>query len=374
MPRNSHCLIISQSARALTVSAARAGLQVYTIDYFADQDTRTVALKTVQAKSHPDGSFKSSSLLQCMAECTRLPISGVVTGSGLETGDAEVYDFISRHWSLWGNSRETVRTCKDPENFATMLEKLGIPTPEIALKGPQRRGEWLLKKKGGCGGGHLRHYSNGDPVADDDYLQEKINGVIHSVVFLADGHSAIIIGLNEIWSVAPEKGNYRYAGAVTVPRAPESLVQSLQEAVMSLTKALGLKGLCGLDMALTESGSWFLLELNPRPTATFELHEIDTSLFYAHLQACQGRLVPVIVTEKPFRAYRIIYADKSFIMPEVDWPDWACDRPVNGRIIEAGEPVCSIQAQAGTRAEINQLLHNRLTSLRQLMGMDKLAA
>ena len=374
MPRNNHCLIISQSARALTVSAAREGFNVYTIDCFADQETRAAAYKTLLAKTNPDGSIDPASLLQGMAHCLSLPIEGVVIGSGLERGDGAVYEFITRHWSLWGNSPETIRSCKDPEKFVSLLGRLGIPAPEIDLTGPQQSGKWLLKIKGGCGGGHLRPYCNGDHLPDDAYLQKKIEGHIHSVVFLADGHSASIIGINELWSVAPERGDYRYAGAVTVPEFPKSQLNSLREAVQALTKVLGLRGLCGLDLAVTDNGTWYLLELNPRPTATFELHETKTSLFYAHLLACQGTLVPIAELNKPLRACRIIYAGKSFKMTALDWPVWISDRPVDGRTIEAGEPICTIQAEAGSRAEIDHILHNRFTYMQQLLGMDKLAA
>ena len=112
-------------------------------------------------------------------------------------------------------------------------------------------------------------------------------------MFLADGRHAAIVGYNEI-RVQGGTGaaRFRYTGAVTVSEPP--VAPAVEDAVQALVPALGLVGLCGLDFMLDEDGRYSVLEVNPRPTGTFELYEDlgveGPGLFQMHLSACEGRL------------------------------------------------------------------------------------
>src|SRR5690606_26806784 len=203
--------------------------------------------------------------------------------------------------------------------FFGLLEKLQIPYPEVAYEDHVMDGEWLIKQTGSTGGGHISRYAQGDKLPEGYYLQKKTEGRSVSVVFLADGKNCQIAGINEIWTVAPENHDYRYLGAVTIPELETRLYAELEAITHALVQALKLKGLCGLDVIIDEHGQCYVLEINPRPTATFELHEHNRSLFEAHILACQGKLQSLPRLEQNSRfAHKVIYAKEDFIMPEFD--------------------------------------------------------
>lgn len=372
MLQNKAWLIIAQSGRALAASAARAGYTTLVLDRFGDMDTRAVA-------SHfhllEDNKYnKINELSDIFNKYSNFGFAGIVTGSGLESYPS-VLDFISQHWPLYGNDAETVMACKDPVRFFGLLEKLHIPYPEVACEDHAMDGEWLIKQTGSTGGCHISRYVQGDKLPEGCYLQKKIEGRSMSVVFLADGKNCQVAGINEIWAVAPENHDYRYLGAVTFPEMEVRLYAELEAITHAMAQALKLKGLCGLDVIIDEHGQCYVLEINPRPTATFELHEHNRSLFEAHILACQGKLqgLPGLEENSCF-AHKIIYAKEDFIVPEFDWPTWTTDRPAAGREIKKQDPVCMIQIKAPDVQNIYQLLDMRTRALQQLMPMRKLAA
>jgi predicted ATP-grasp superfamily ATP-dependent carboligase len=312
-------------------------------------------------------------LLDILNEYSSEEFAGVVTGSGLET-HADILEYINRNWSLYGNDAKTVRSCKDPALFFNLLDSLGIPHPEIVMGNSDIEGEWLLKHSGGSGGDHISRYMKGDVMPCGSYLQKKIEGRSLSVVFLADGKTGQVIGINEIWPVAPDKNDYRYLGAVTLPEFGTPLAGELEEITHTLVETLELRGLCGMDLIIDEYDQCHILEINPRPTATFELHERTNSLFKAHIQACKGRLEFLTDPGKTYFAHKVIYATEDFIVPEFVWPFWTTDRPASGKVIRKDNPVCMIQVHADDIPGIHLLLETRTQALQQLLTMQKWAA
>ncbi len=373
MPPSNDCLIISQSARALVESAASSAIHSHTIDCFADQETRAIA-DSWRILNFQDGMLDSMALLDLLKDYESIPISHVVTGSGMEGCSKEVYDFISRRWNLCGNDYRTVQSCKDPVKLHYTLEKAAIPPPAIASERKQN-GRWKIKKRGGSGGGHVRDYVNGSLLPAGSFLQESITGTTYSVVFLGNGQDARLIGVNETWQIKPGSGDYRYAGAATCGgMVPKTLSQELIDAIIILVRELRLKGLCGLDIIVTDAQYWYVLELNPRPTASFEHYDAGKHLLQAHIQACMGHLPKTYNVDEWLRGSLVVYADRAFTMPALDWPMWISDRPLPGTEINAGEPVCSLKAKAGTRTEIKELLDHRQSTFQHLLEAARHAA
>jgi len=372
MLQNKPWLIIAQSGRALAVSAAGAGLSTYVIDRFGDMDTRAVA-DQFSLLDRDNKEFNINQLECILKDYSSIEFAGVVTGSGLEAHPS-VLEFISRIWPLYGNDAETVNVCKNPVRFFALLDKLYIPHPEIMGGSHIHEGEWLLKQSGGAGGYHISRYVQGGELPGGYYLQEKLEGRSLSVVFLADGRNCQVVGINEIWPVAPEKHDYRYLGAVTLPEFDARLNSELEAITHTLAQALKLKGLCGMDVIIDKHNQCHVLEINPRPTATFELYEHAGSLFNAHILACQGKLQPLPERDTTYFAHKVIYAVEDFIMPEFNWPTWVTDRPAAGSAISEQSPVCMIQVQAEEIQNVHQLLDTRTQALQQLISMHKLAA
>lgn len=372
MQQNKLWLIIAQSGRALAASAARAGYMTFVMDRFGDLDTRAIT-SHFHLLEDDNKEFNINDLLDTVNKYSNSGFAGVITGSGLEAHPS-VLDFISQKWPLYGNDAETVMTCKDPVRFFGLLEKLQIPYPEVVYEVCAMDGEWLIKLTGGTGGCHISGYTQGGKLPEGSYLQKKMDGRSLSVVFLADGRNCQVIGINEIWPVAPENHDYRYLGAVTLTEIESRLYGELEAITHTLVQALKLKGLCGLDVIIDEHDQCHVLEINPRPTATFELHEHNGNLFEAHIQACQGRLQTSSGLKNICFAHKVIYAKEDFIVPEFDWPIWTTDRPAVGTQTKKHDPVCMIQIEAPDVQQIHQLLDIRTQALQQLMPLHKLAA
>jgi predicted ATP-grasp superfamily ATP-dependent carboligase len=269
---------------------------------------------------------------------------------------------------LLGNPPEVVRRSKDPEGFFPLLARLGIPHPEtltVAPPGFDGPG-WLFKAIGGAGGGHVRPAQG--PCPPGHYLQREFPGWPHSAVFLADGRRARVVSYNEIRVPGgTPHARFRYSGAMTIP--PPPLAPDIEQAIGALVPALGLVGLCGLDFLLDGDGGYAVLELNPRPTATFELwedlYEDGPGLFARHLEARRGRLAKAARRDhRGVAAQAVLWASEALPVPgDLLWPDWARDRPVAGTLIRPGDPICTVHARAPDREAAESLLAARETRL-----------
>ncbi|MGH8573098.1 MAG: ATP-grasp domain-containing protein, partial [Gammaproteobacteria bacterium] len=211
------------------------------------------------------------------------------------------------------------------------------------------------------------------------YLQRQVPGRPHSVVFLADGRHAAIVGYNEI-RVQGGTGaaRFRYTGAVTISEPP--VAPAVEDAVQVLVRALGLVGLCGLDFMLDQDGRYSVLEVNPRPTGTFELYEDlgveGPGLFQMHLSACEGRLPRTVrVLGAGVAAQEVLWASpETFAIPgDLRWPDWARDRPAAGTLLQADEPICTLHARAQDRNTVDRLLSDRRAKLSGVLGCRQAA-
>ncbi len=376
MPRP--LVVVAQSGRALAASAARAGIPVHVLDLYADEDTRALAGSATRIGSIATG-IRAERLLECL-QAIRVGegIGGIVAGSGFEDR-IDLLEPMARIGPLFGNAPEVVRRAKDPACFFPLLARLGIPHPETlsaatlsaAPGGVGEDSGWLCKQIGGAGGAHIRPAAAGCPPGH--YLQRQAPGRPHSVVFLADGRRAAIVGYNELRIQGGTDGaRFRCTGAMTVPD-PEN-APAIEEAVQALVPALGLRGLCGLDFMQDEDGRYAVLEVNPRPTGTFELYEdLDdggTSFMERHLAACEG-LLPRQARSKTgaIAAHEILFATGTIEIPGgLEWPDWARDRPAAGTRFQAGEPICTLHAQAPGRTAVERLLSKRRAMLTAALG------
>ena len=372
-------VVVAQSGRALARSAGRAGIPVHVLDLYADRDTDALARSVSRIGSIATG-FRGDRLLDRLHRIeARERIDGIVAGSGFEDR-IELLDAMARVGRLLGNPPEVVRRAKDPIGFFALLARLGIPHPETVTEAPAgSRADgtgWLCKRIGGAGGAHVRPAEACCPPGH--YLQRQVPGRPHSLVFLADGRRAAIVGYNEI-RVQGGTGaaRFRYTGAVTVPEP--SVAPAVEDAVQALVPALGLVGLCGLDFMLDEERRYSVLEVNPRPTGTFELYEDlgveGPGLFQMHLAACEGRLPRTVrVLGAGVAAQEVLWASETFAIPDnLRWPDWARDRPAAGTRLQAGEPICTLHARAQDRNTVDRLSSARRVGLCAGLGWPQAA-
>lgn len=353
-------LIVALTARALAESARRAGIDCIAIDAFADADTRTAAAGCVPVAWNERGPES----LECVLP-NPTDVQGLVFGGGLEASP-EWLDawFLAR--KLIGNRPDSLRRVNNPRSFFTLLDELGVAHPEVCYSVPPQRQGWLIKRAARSGGGHVRSWTGIEDISSDDYFQRRLQGPVMSVLFLADGERAQVVGWNTQW--ARGGGDYLWGGAMNHADLSPGQRSILLTYVESLVTRLRLRGLNSLDFML-EGGRPNVLELNPRPGATLELYDRDFNrgLLYWHVQACQGRLPqPADRYRQVKRACQVVYTRQQLAVPgRLKWAQWCHDLPTEGVTLQAGDPVCTVTASGDDPSTTLRCLKQRETRIQQ---------
>jgi predicted ATP-grasp superfamily ATP-dependent carboligase len=365
MPDPIRPLIVAVSGRALAQSAARGGYRPVVLDLFADRDTRAAAADWRRVCIPGALRFDPALVLRSARELA--PAAGLVYGSGFE-GRTALLERLGLGRTVYGNSPATVALVRDPARFFPLLRRLGMQHPVVRLTPPARPSGWLVKG-GGTAGGTRVQPAGIRPASAADYYQRLAPGDSRSVTFLADGRRARVLGFNRQWT-APRPGQpYLYGGAVGGLRPGGRLRREIQEAVDHLVRRTGLVGLNGLDFILRD-GQWLVLELNPRPPATFELYDADYpgGLFQWHLRSCGGELPARPAAPRTVRAHAVVHAPGAGGTQGIRFPRWCRDLPVGGTRFAAGDPVCTVHASAPTATRALTLIRHRTRALQRALG------
>ncbi len=353
-------LIAALSGRALACSAGRAGYAPLVADLFCDLDTQEAAQRCAQAGSLARG-LRPKRLLDTLRRlgAGSSPI-GVVTGCGFEDRPGLLDRIAARH-VLLGNTAATVARTKDPLGFAALCRAHGVPHPAISLTAASG---WLVKRTGGSGGLHIRHARPGRPLRPGRYAQRRTEGRPVSALFLGDGGAGMVLGFSAQWPDPLPRRPFRYGGAVRPARLREDQREAMSAAVLRLIAPLGLRGLNSVDFLLREDG-FDLLEINPRPGATLDIHpDAEGQLFTQHIAACQGRLPRQIAEETGAAAASIVYAPRLVrVPPGFAWPAWTADRQAPESPVPPGAPLCTVRAEAADADAARALLRERAQAI-----------
>jgi hypothetical protein len=387
----------------------------YVADLFADADTLAIAAGARRVAGDVASGFEEAALLGALdllaAAMPRPPI-GIVYGAGFEDRP-DLLRRIAARWPLLGNTPGTVEAMKDPWRFADVLGQLGIPHPQIApAMGGLPPSGWLVKRRGGAGGGHILHGQDGAVAALPSpmgrgwrvapgegiqrisrsslpplpmgegaiasyepasfYRQRQVAGRAVSALFLASAEGTQIIGFSDQWT-APAPGEpFRFGGAAYPADISPAIAGDLAGAVHELTPAFGLRGLNSADFIVGPEG-WWLLEINPRLGATLDIFETaGGALFAAHLAAVSGGAPGCVEAPAGARALQLAYAPRPIpSAPLFDWPPWCADRPPAGTVIPAQAPCCTVLASADTPCEARRLCVERVNQVLKLMGVEE---
>ncbi len=361
-------LIAAASGRALAASARRGGYVPLVADAFGDQDT----LVAVEGHAHVDlldRRLDDEKVIGALAKlAVGLEPAGVVCGSGFEDRVA-LLARIGARWRLLGNAPETIARLKDPLEFAALCRETDIAHPETVLDRPADTEGWLIKRAGGAGGWHIRPVRDDDVAGEGNYFQRFVTGRAVSALLLGDGRRAVVLGLSEQWCSPLPLHPFRYGGAVRPAALGDGMARRLTAAVQRLTAAVPLTGVNSADFVV-DGDAFHLLEINPRPGATFDLFEPASgpSLFSLHVDACGGVLPAPAPCFARAMAGGILYAAHDVKrMPDLNWPDWASDRPVAGSAVKVNAPLCSVFASGASVADARQLLERRMAEIEALL-------
>ena len=254
--------VVGASARAAVHSLARAGVEAWAVDQFADRDLTRVA----ECALCPPGRYPDA-LPELAA---RFPPGPVLYTGGLENHPHVVAE-LSRSRELWGNPPEVLARVRDPFALFPTLASCGFTTPRLVPPGEPcpRDGRWLRKPLRSGGGIGIRFAQPGEVVSPHHYFTEFIDGPAMSVVYIGNetvGVTQQLIG--ESWLHAAV---FAYCGNI----GPIKLA-------IPLALPIKLYGVWGLDFILHDDVP-YPVEVNPRYTASAEVleHSSGVAIFGA---------------------------------------------------------------------------------------------
>lgn len=344
-------LIVGISTRAFAESASRAGYSCLSVDAFGDLDqkARVENLGLVRDLHRP------YSAAAAVAAGRSLDAASAAYVANLENHPLAVRR-LAQGRELLGNSPSTLARARDFRGLAAAVRRAGGRVPVTSSEGPARRSRagrrWLRKPMRGGGGDGVREWKPGTRVGARELVQERVDGVLASVAFVADGRRALVLGLSRGLAGDPAFGarDYRYCGSIHPFPAAPALVARVEAIAQATTRAFGLVGLNGIDL-IVRDGEAFVLELNPRYSASMELIDRGGRLnvFEAHAAACRGAL-PTSEPGPPPEVLgkAVLWARRPMTVGDTrGWlaRDDVRDIPFPGERIQPGHPICTVFAR-----------------------------
>jgi predicted ATP-grasp superfamily ATP-dependent carboligase len=332
---------IGASVRALAQSLTRAGHRVIAADLFDDLDLQQAAVRTQRIVDYP------CDLLHLVDDV--VADAFIYTG-GLEN-EPDLIDQLAERLPLMGNPGRVLRRVRDAFLLHDTLVRGGFAMPlmtkQMPVLSPHR---WLQKSASSSGGLRVGWASSlPDDLSKNDYFQQFIDGAVYGASFHAADGSVRLLGVARqltdcAWTNAPR---FHYAGSVGPVTLPAGLQDEVERLGPFLACEFNLRGWFGVDFVVDAHGQLFVLEANPRYTASMELLEQGTS---------------------SLAAKAILYADRAvsvtseFSQRLMQRGDVA-DIPTSDTTLCAGSPVCSIFARGASEQLILAELREKVLSL-----------
>jgi uncharacterized protein len=367
-------LLISVSARMLAELGVRAGHDVVALDRFGDLDLQRLC-PSVSLLRDLGGRGGMAALVDVAEE---IAAPSVIYGAGLENQPRLVARLASGR-RLLGCPPEMLERVRDPAVLGPSLRAAGLAYPStLGARNAPRRADrsrrWLRKPVRGGGGRGVREWRGG-ALDGDVVVQERISGLACSAAAVADGRSAVVLGVSE--QLIGHRGlggrGYAWCGNLVPPRLEDEQLRELAVAARTicahLALSFGLRGLFGVDLVWDGERAW-VVEVNPRPTGSLESVEAahGVGVFAAHLDGCAGRLPSVASALAPCQAAgkAILFATRDVRVGDtVGWPARGIrDVPHPGERIAAGGPICTLVSVHGSPEAVLADLEARAAALR----------
>ncbi len=375
-------LVIGTDIIPLAASAKRAGYQVYAVDYFGDQDLKSVCHESLSIIKQRAGKscgqisaqFDPKTLLQLTKVLLkRHKIDASLLASGLD----DLPRFLSALNDLvpiLGNHPGAIKKIRNRREFFRELKRLRISHPTTAtakdLKAAKEKSRDIgypvvVKPFKGFGGIGIRKAQNPREferafrevsLLDDKVLiQEWIPGTPASASLISSINGTVtltvneqILGMHEVGQQEP----FGYCGNVVPLSANKVIVERCKRVVNRIASHFNLAGSNGIDFVITKEGNPYVIEVNPRFQGTLECVErtFGINIVEAHAEACtQGNLPAIARKTSGFCVRLILFAKQRLILPDLGKFKEVRDIPVPGVIVERGEPICSIIVEGTNR-------------------------
>jgi len=344
-------LIFAQSGRFIAQSASQAGYRVWVADCFGDQDTLEIAERWQQLA--PVHQLSEKQILDILSTLSQGENCLLICGSGIEQ-HYSLLNNLPDNITLIGNSVTTIQAIQTPKLFFNLLKQLEISYPDTTFKQPSDN-DWLAKSPSGLGGIHIQYLKIAQQ-SDNHYYQRYVTGSSGSGLFIANGKQSQLLSINQQYLQPCESSAFRLGGITSPWLISEHHQQHLKLAINKITSAIGLYGINSIDFIISEQSQLFILEINPRISASAELLNGCEDLFQHHVNACNGTLPrKSIISDKTPSRLHYFYANHDvYISPKIVWPPACHDIPLGGSTIVKGEPICTLTIQALTSKDLQQ--------------------
>ncbi len=359
-------LVVATSGRAIAQGLKSLGCSVAAADGFADVDTSVATTELKKVKRSHFGLDHDEVLQVVDALQSKTSFDGLFFDAAMESNPS-LLDEINVD-PVFGNSSQVLSACKNPKVFFSILDQHSIPYPDVRFEFETRlisNDAWLVKDAQSTGGVGVAPANGEIDSCRNIYFQKKINGLNFSLTFLANGKAILELGFNTLWS--EKLGDcvpYAYAGAINQVKLDKEIKDNALRYAKVIAKEFQLIGLNSIDFICTGK-SVYVLEVNPRIPATYELYETKFGeLMSQHIEVCKRRILPAVKGQQLLRAHAIVYAPTDINVSEsISWPLWTADRPHAKEVIKKFEPVCSIFAGGQNSAQVYEMIKTRKQSI-----------
>ncbi|HET7527479.1 MAG TPA: ATP-grasp domain-containing protein, partial [Burkholderiaceae bacterium] len=376
MPQPRQTLVVAGlSARWLAESAAQGRWRVIALDLFGDLDTRRVCAHWAPIGDRAAMALDETLLCEALAAARRDGATGWIAGSGFDASPA-LLAAGAEALPLLGMPADAAARVRDPHRFFATLRQHGLKHPQTRCTAPVSLHGWLRKRAGGSGGWHIGRAAEAGSSGDETYFQRELKGDSMSALFLADGRRAVVVALNRLIVRPLGRLPYVYRGAIGPIERP-GLCTQVQSALDVVVPAFGLRGLASLDF-VSSGGTPWLLEINPRPSASMALHAgaLPCGLLRAHVAALRGVLPEAMTHASGMRGCETVFAQRPCHVDAALADEWAAaphchDLPAAGSRIAACAPICTVSAQAGDARGVERLLAERVRAVESRIALQE---
>jgi uncharacterized protein len=379
MMRTHHLFIAALSGRALAQAAQEASIACTVADCFGDADTIAFAEHWNDVCAVDSLDINAQAVCAALRACARAHADEqliVITGSGFEANLTALKALENTAHEVGAvcafNSSEVMQNLLDPLRFFAAVRASGALHPRTQIEPPEDAQGWLIKQVGGQGATHVRpanqaKFSSANSLVKPIYCQEEHSGCERSICFIAKYSGVVSLGFNLQLVDRTNDQGFCYRGALggdaLASALPESLRTSLLESLAQLCKHFNLRGLGSLDF-IEHEGRAYVLEINARPTASFELYAAKLALI-EHLAAfgvhvlCDTKKTNELVQ---CRGHRYVFAQRSVAWTELHDKAIASiaaqitDRPRADSAIPEGAPLCNLHASGASIVAVHSEL------------------
>lgn len=433
LPEFSKIVLLGSSVRALAQSCRRLTsptqpIFIWALDQFADRDcvasvdkVSQIELSDVVVSLFDDVDSRGIESMGRESACNDSAGGKqllFLPGGGTENHSSLIHELAANH--LWcGITGDSLLSLRDPQILFQIARQTGLNAPltyshkthpnrqSFATQVTEfdKNSEWLWKSSNKGGGlGVSKIQSEADfayffAENQTDFLQQFIPGAPYgaTIIISANGraewvgacrlltaserlqHLDILVERNRgsieqvVTTYEPrEDFPYLFAGAVGPCRISNSIQEQLLRFAQESFRAFGMRGWFQVDFIVDDAGQGWVLEVNPRWSATMEIYErtCGISLTAMHLKAWDICVEPTAVNQPAAGLVcwkDVIYAEDDFLwtqthLERVDllnaqyraaygW-DLVADIPNSQQSFAPGMPIFSVLALGKTSSDL----------------------